>query len=131
MGIIHAESELPTNWFDTHGFFLIHFWTCGVCVLFGIEQLNASESFDNMNLNMKSMGKHTYIWNYQILELSSHVIVFALDDDLILWTISTSTIRIRIRIISHSLTSASSIGNPFWLYYGNQITKFSLWQVNL
>jgi hypothetical protein len=28
--------------------------------------INASESYDNMNLNMKSMGKHTYIWNYQI-----------------------------------------------------------------
>jgi hypothetical protein len=67
MGIIHAESELPTNWFDKHGFFLIHFCICGVGVLFGIEQLyEQSESFDNMNLNMKSMGKHTYIWNYQI-----------------------------------------------------------------
>jgi hypothetical protein len=25
MGIIHAESQLPTNWFDAHGFFLIRF----------------------------------------------------------------------------------------------------------
>jgi hypothetical protein len=38
LGIIHAESQLPTNWFDTHGFFsysLLNMWSLLCC--FGIE----------------------------------------------------------------------------------------------
>jgi hypothetical protein len=36
------------------------------CLVLNNYMINASESFDNMNLNMKSVGKHNYIWNYQI-----------------------------------------------------------------
>jgi hypothetical protein len=31
------------------------------CLLLNNYMINASESFDKMNLNMKSMGKHNYI----------------------------------------------------------------------
>lgn len=52
------------------------------CLVLNNYMINANESFDNMNLNMKSVGKHTYIWNYQIFQLPLHVVVFAWDDDL-------------------------------------------------
>jgi hypothetical protein len=31
------------------------------CLVLNNYMINASESFDNMNLNMKSKGKHTFI----------------------------------------------------------------------
>jgi hypothetical protein len=64
MGIIYAGSQLPTNWFDTHGFFLLftfEYVEFVCCSVLDNCMINASGSFDNMNLNMKSMGKHTYI----------------------------------------------------------------------
>jgi hypothetical protein len=61
--IIYAGSQLPTNWFDTWVFLLFTFeyveFVC--CLVLNNYMINASESFDNMNLNMKSTGKRTYI----------------------------------------------------------------------
>ncbi len=31
------------------------------CLVLSNYMINTSESFDNMNLNMRSIGKHTYI----------------------------------------------------------------------